>query len=145
MLTPEFIGMLKNVKESYEIKCRVLCKELNMSQTALDILLIVSDEKIIHTAREIGHIIDLKPNLISTNVEKLVQGGYLERKLDEKDRRVIHLISTQKSRDIYRRGKEIQIEYLRELGSNITKDEFEIFVNCLKKINDNALNMMSRK
>lgn len=145
MITHEFIGMLKNVREAYEIQCKKLCKELNMSQTALDILLFVSNEKMMHTANDIHRVIEIKPNLISTNVEKLVQAGYLERKTVPGDRRRVNLVCTKKAQEICKKGEEIQKDYLKELWTGISEEEIEIFISCLKKINTKALSIKHQK
>ncbi|MDO4467717.1 MAG: MarR family transcriptional regulator [Bacillota bacterium] len=145
MITAEFIGILKHVRDAYEIQCKELCKELSMPQTALDILLFVSNEKTLHTAHEIHEVIQIKPNLISANVEKLVQAGYLERRCVPGDRRSVNLICTEKAKEICERGKRIQINYLKELWTDISEDEFEVFISCLKRINNRALAIQKRR
>lgn len=145
MVTPEFIGMIKNVKESYEMRCRELCKEYNLSQASLDILLLLADKELAHTAKEISHIIDLKPNLISLYVEKLVQTGYLIRHIEKNDRRIVNLECTKKVEEIYRKGKNIQMQYFKELYSDFSEEEIVMFFSFLEKVNRNAQNMKHHK
>ena len=49
------------------------------------------------TARDIVEIRKIKANLVSVNVDKLVNEGYLERKPVENDRRKTELVCTKKA------------------------------------------------
>ena len=73
--------------ETYSARCKPLCREIQMPQTAFDILMFLANNPDYNTARDIVEIRRLKANLVSMNVEKLVQEGFLERIPDAKDRR----------------------------------------------------------
>ena len=53
------------------------------------------------TARDIVEIRKIKANLVSVNVDKLVNEGYLERKPVENDRRKTELVCTKNGRDCH--------------------------------------------
>jgi len=65
--------------QAYNAVCKPLCQELGLSQTALDILLFLANNPDYKTARDIVEVRHIKANLVSMNVDKLVQEGYLER------------------------------------------------------------------
>ncbi len=53
------------------------------------------------TASDIVEVRKIKANLVSVNVDKLVQEGYLERQAVEGDRRKTKLICTDKAQPVY--------------------------------------------
>ena len=61
--------------QAYNAVCKPLCQELGLSQTALDILLFLANNPDYKTARDIVEVRHIKANLVSMNVDKLVQGG----------------------------------------------------------------------
>ena len=73
------ISISQKIALAYSEVCKPLCKELGLPQTAFDILMFLGNNPDYKTASEIVEIRRLKANLVSVNVEKLVQEGYLTR------------------------------------------------------------------
>ena len=81
---------LETVKKftlAYRKMCKPLCQELELPQTALDILLFLGNNPAYRTARDIVEIRRIKANLVSVHVDRLVREGYLERQQVPGDRR----------------------------------------------------------
>ena len=78
----------------YNAACKPLCQELKLPQTALDILLFLVNNPEYKTASDIVEVRKLKANLVSVNVDRLVQEGYLRREAVAGDRRKTLLIGT---------------------------------------------------
>ena len=93
------IEFAEKLSKAYSETCKPLCHELNIPQTAFDILLFLANNPEYKTARDIVEIRKIKANLVSVNVDKLVNEGYLERKSVEGDRRKVNLICTEKSKE----------------------------------------------
>ena len=74
------IEFAEKLSKAYSETCKPLCHELNIPQTAFDILLFLANNSEYKTARDIVEIRKIKANLVSVNVDKLVNEGYLERK-----------------------------------------------------------------
>ena len=87
----------RKLLEVYNDACKPLCKKLKLPQTAFDILMFLGNNPQYQTARDIVKIRNIKANLISINVEKLVKEGYLRREEIKGDRRKTKLIITEKS------------------------------------------------
>ncbi len=94
--------------QAYNAVCKPLCQELGLSQTALDILLFLANNPDYKTARDIVEVRHIKANLVSMNVDKLVQEGYLERYAVASDRRKTKLLCTGKADPIIRKGRVVQ-------------------------------------
>ena len=65
---------------AYSTVCKPLCQELGLPQTAFDILLFLANNPAYKTASDIVDVRRIKANLVSVNVDKLVQEGFLERR-----------------------------------------------------------------
>ena len=78
------IEFAEKLSKAYSETCKPLCHELNIPQTAFDILLFLANNPEYKTARDIVEIRKIKANLVSVNVDKLVNEGYLERKSGQK-------------------------------------------------------------
>ena len=66
--------------QAYSAMCKPLCQELKLPQTAFDILMFLANNPDCTTARDIVEIRKIKAHLVSVNVDRLVQEGYLERR-----------------------------------------------------------------
>ena len=97
------IEFTMKLSAAYSAVCRPLCHELNLPQTAFDILMFLANNPEYTTARDIVEVRKIKANLVSINVDKLVSEGYLRREVDTADRRKTHLLCTQ-SRRCHRTG-----------------------------------------
>ena len=71
------------------------------------------------TARDIVKVRKLKANLVSVNIDKLVNEGYLIRKNVEGDRRKVQLLCTDKAQPIISRGQQLQEHFVEQLFADI--------------------------
>lgn len=90
---------------AYGEACKPLCRELNLPQTAFDILLFLANNPAYSTAADIVEIRKIKANLVSVNVDKLVRDGYLTRQAVAGDRRKTRLCCTEKAQPIIQQGR----------------------------------------
>ena len=60
---------------AYSALCHSLCRELNLPQTAFDILLFLANNPECDTASDIVELRKIKANLVSVNVNRLVEEG----------------------------------------------------------------------
>ena len=112
-----------------------------MPQMALDILIFLTGNPELCTARDINRHQGFKENILAVNVNKLVSEGYLERQSVEGDRRKVRLVLTDKALPIAERGKRAQEEFDRLIREGITREELAVFAKCLEKAGENARHM----
>ena len=135
--------MLMNILFSYKMLraytacCRSFCQELKLPQTALDILLFLANNPSLNTARDIVEVRKIKANLVSVNVDRLAQEGYLERRSVPGDRRKAYLVCTEKAQPITRRGQEIQAEFQEQLFAGVDAELREKFHRVIASVEDN--------
>lgn len=100
---------------AYSAVCKPLCQELRLPQTAFDILMFLANNPDCKTARDIVEIRKIKANLVSVNVDRLVQEGYLERRPMVDDRRKTQLLCTAKAQPVIARGRAVQEAFFDRL------------------------------
>ena len=75
----------RKISLAYNKTCKELCHELNLPQTALDILMFLANNPEYKTARDIVEVRKIKANLVSVHVDRLVieKGGQLQEAFKE--------------------------------------------------------------
>lgn len=131
------IEFARKLALAYDAACKPLCHELNLPQTAFDILLFLANNPEYKSARDIVEIRKLKANLVSINVEKLVQEGYLERKEVIGDRRKNQLLCTPKADPIIQKGRQLQAQFEENLWYQIDESTRRAFYEGFAQLEKN--------
>ena len=121
----------------YDIVCKPLCHELNLPQTAFDILMFLGNNPAYKTASEIVELRHIKANLVSVNVERLVREGYLLRRPVPNDRRKTELLCTEKAQPVIRRGQQLQNDFFRCLFDGADEETRRAFSSALGTLEKN--------
>lgn len=133
-----FLPTLHNIIEEYEEICKPFCKEMNIPQTAFDILMFLANHPEYSTAREIIKYRGIRPNLVSLYVEKLVNEGYLSREPMKGNRRCIKLTCTEQAAPIIEAGHQMQKHFYDVLLEGIDQKDVkrlgEIIELCGKNV-----------
>ena len=122
---------------AYSAVCKPLCQKLHLPQTAFDILMFLANNPSYTTARDIVEVRHIKANLVSVNVDKLVQEGYLERYAVASDRRKTKLLCTGKADPIIRRGRAVQNAFFKRLLDHVEPADQEVFFRTMELIGKN--------
>lgn len=126
-----------NFFQAYCIRCRPICRELHMPQTAFDILMFLGNNPDYNTAKDIVELRGLKANLVSVNVERLVQEGYLDRQDFPGDRRKTVLVCTEKAGPVIRRGRELQRGFAEAIFRDVDPVSRENFYRVMETVERN--------
>ena len=121
----------------YAELCKPVCRELDIGQTAFDILMLLGTRPELTTARDVVQEGSIKKNLVSMNVEKLAAQGYLERQPIPGDRRQVKLVLTDKARPVVEKGRRVQQYYCDFLVKGLTRQELEVYQKCTQTIAQN--------
>ena len=131
------IRISRNLLQVYGAKCRPLCQEIGMPQTAFDILMFLANNPEFDTARDVVESRYIKANLVSVNVERLVREGYLKREKSLDDRRKIRLVCTEKAWPIVERGRQLQNDFTEELFKDVDEQLRTDFFRVLHMLESN--------
>lgn len=135
------IRIARTIVQSYNARCKPLCQEIGMPQTAFDILMFLANNPEFDTARDIVECRYIKANLVSVNVESLVREGYLTREKSHDDRRKIRLVCTEKAGPVVERGRQLQSQFAREMFKNVDERQKEDFFQVLHILENNMKEM----
>lgn len=135
------IRIARTIVQSYNARCKPLCQEIGMPQTAFDILMFLANNPEFDTARDVVECRYIKANLVSVNVESLVREGYLTREKSHDDRRKIRLVCTEKAGPVVERGRQLQSQFAREMFKNVDERQKEDFFQVLHILESNMKEM----
>lgn len=122
---------------AYSAMCRPLCQELKLPQTAFDILMFLANNPSYKTARDIVEVRNIKANLVSVNVDKLVREGYLAREAVEGDRRKTELLCTEKAAPVIGKGRALQEKFAEHLLLGLDEAQREAFAQSVAAMEKN--------
>lgn len=131
------VTISRKIGQAYSAVCKPLCRELELPQTAFDILMFLGNNPAYKTAGEIVELRHIKANLVSVNVERLVRDGYLTRHPVAGDRRKTELLCTPKAQDIIVRGRQVQDAFSRRLLDGMNDTQREALTDALRQIEAN--------
>lgn len=137
MLKRVNIEFAHNFYQAYSIRCKPICRELGMPQTAFDILMFLANNPDYNTAKDIVELRGLKANLVSVNVERLVQEGYLDRREFPGDRRKTVLVCTEKARPVVQKGWELQSGFYEAIFRDVDAASRENFHRVMEMVEHN--------
>lgn len=131
------IAISRKIALAYSAVCKPLCRQLELPQTAFDILMFLGNNPDYKTASEIVEIRHIKANLISVNVDRLVREGYLTRRGVEGDRRKTELLCTEKAQPIIARGRQLQNAFSERLFAGMDEEARRAFSEAMHLIEHN--------
>ena len=131
------IEIPRKIDQAYAAACKPLCRELELPQTAFDILMFLGNNPDYKTASEIVEIRHIKANLVSVNVDRLVREGYLTRRGVEGDRRKTELLCTEKAQPIIARGRQLQNAFSERLFAGMDEEARRAFSEAMHLIEHN--------
>ncbi len=133
------------VEGAYKRMCTKLLTEFEISQTSFDILMFLSNNPDLCTAKEISCMKNIKANVVSLHVEKLVNEGYLLRQSMEGDRRKIRLLCTEKAQPILEKGRALQREFFFSLMDGLSEQDRKNFKHYFEVVAQNADRLQMRR
>lgn len=135
------ITLLHNLMDVYESACQPICKEMGVTHTAFCILMFLANNPEYYTAKDVSKFRAIKPNIVSFNVEKLVNEGYLERQPIPGNRRSIKLVCTEKAAPVITQGRKTIADFISSLTSGMSEDDMVRFSKYLDLIEENITAM----
>ena len=138
----DFISVSTKAMKAYESFCQPLCKKYQISQTSFDVLMFLANNPEYNTARDICEIRGIRTGIASVAVDFLVKNGYLIREADPNDRRIWRLNLTEKSDEIVREGRLVQMEFGKQLTAGISEEELATYMAIAQKFRENILNIV---
>lgn len=86
--------------------------------------------------KELVEVLDIRPSSVGELVVKLEQNGYVERRQNEQDRRIINVYLTDDGRKLATSAAEKRDSFLEDLFSGLTPEETDQLSALLNKLSD---------
>lgn len=139
------LSFVAKIEGAYEAMCRPILERFDLSQTSFDILMFLSEHPNRCTAKEISITKNIRANVVSLHVEKLVNSGYILRQSVKGDRRKVRLICTEQAQPIIETGRLLHQKFLPSLIEGLTNEELECVKHCFQVVEQNADVLRSTK
>ena len=143
MARSTFITFFHDALNAYNKMCEPILHEFDIPQVSFDILMFLKNNPDLCTAQQISEFRNIKKNLVSVHVDKLVTAGYLQRGTVAGDRRKILLSCTEKAEPILEAGLKMQQDFNQRLILNIPKEHMSIYKEIIESMAANARQMMN--
>lgn len=143
-MTPStFITFFHDALSAYNKMCKPILHEFDIPQVSFDILMFLKNNPDLCTAQQISEFRNIKKNLVSVHVDKLVTAGYLQRGTVAGDRRKILLSCTEKAKPILEAGLKMQQDFNQRLILHIPEEHMSIYKEIIESMAVNARQMMN--
>ena len=123
--------------------CEPVLHAFDIPQVSFDILMFLNNNPELCTAQQISEFRNIKKNLVSVHVDKLVTAGYLQRGTVVGDRRKILLSCTEKARPILNAGLEMQQNFKQKLTRDIPEEQIHIYKEIIDSMAVNARQILN--
>ena len=138
-----FVAFFHDALNAYNKMCEPILREFDIPQVSFDILMFLKNNPDLCTAQQISEFRNIKKNLVSVHVEKLVTAGYLQRGTVAGDRRKVLLSCTEKAQPILKAGQKMQQNFNEELTRNISEEHMNIYKEIIEAMAGNARRMLN--
>ncbi len=108
---------------------------IKVSRSGFAMLKTVTETDGIRTS-ELAEMLDIRPSSLSEGLDKLEADGYVERRKNEEDMRIVHVHATEKTRKDFERIELENKEYYGKLSSCLTEEEAQAFCDTCDKLYD---------
>lgn len=136
-----FVAFSHDILNAYNQMCEPLLQKFGISQVSFDILMFLKNNPELCTAQQISMFRNIKKNLVSVHVEKLVKAGYLKRGAVSGDRRKIALFCTEKAVPITDAGIALQTSFVDQLTADIPQRELTLYRKLMETMAEHARSM----
>ena len=108
--------------------------DLNASQAGI---LFTLHQSYAMSQKELAESLNMTPPSITSAIQKMEKGGYIRRKADEKDQRVLRLSLTEKGESCIQSVKQVAEQMRKLIFYEMSEEEIQQFRKFLLRINEN--------
>ncbi len=124
----------QHFKKLYEKKYLPIFKKYDVAKIEIEILLFLQHNRSYDTARDIVELKSYTKSHVSKAIDSLIKNGYLIGRLDEHDRRSVHLEVSPKAQPIVQEALQLRNSLLNILYKDISDEEKLVLERIARKI-----------
>lgn len=135
----EILSLGQQLKKLLEKKSLPIMQMYDLRKVELDILSFFSmQEREGDTAKDIMRTKRISKAHVSKSVDNLKRRGYISLEEDKKDHRRIHIFLTQEGHQVLAEFTEVRKQCKEILFRNITKEEMQVMMRVMEKMQQNV-------
>ena len=120
-------------------------KRYQLSPSEVDILIFLSNNRTINTAKELSAFLGISKGLVARGIEALLMKQYLYIEIDNEDHRIQHLYLTEEVQEIISVLLEKRKEVEQYILNGIPQEHLDIVVQTFDRINENVEQISNTK
>lgn len=132
------LRVIRQFQRYYDRQFEGLLAPTGISMREMHVVLFLANNPDCDTARDVAELRGLAKSQVSAAVDLLAERGFLCRRSDQTDRRVVHLALTDQGTALAGAGQRIQSACVDTLLSGLTQAEAEQFQTLLEKVLSSA-------
>lgn len=136
-----YFDILSIAQKSYAKLLTPLCREYELTRNELDVLLFLHNNPEFDRASDIVNHRGMAKSHVSLSVASLEERQLLLRTLDDKDRRIAHLVLTEEGQRIAAQARQLQNTFFAGLYRGVSREEFALWGQVTKKVCENIRNL----
>jgi len=132
-----FLHYVRLIKRLYENTLAMAAEECSLSVPEADVLSFLRENPEFDTARDVAMYREVSRAYVSKAVELLAGRGYLRIVQDKTDRRLQHLVITDKAKDATEILHRAQFAFYGKVTAGLTEQELFTMLSVIAKCADN--------
>ena len=130
----QLLRVIQQFRRYYDRHFSELLSRTGLSMREIHVVLFLANHPGQDTARDVVELRGLPKSQVSQAVEILVGRGFLQRRPDREDRRVIHLAITEAGAPLAREAQDIQADCWQRIFSGLTEAERHTLDTLLDRV-----------
>ena len=127
---------LRQFQKFFDRQFDPILERTGLTIREVHVLLFLGNNPAYKTASDIVEIRHIKANLVSVNVDRLVQDGYLVRNQVRGDRRKTELVRTDKAQPVIEKGRQLQGAFFERLFADVDEETRRAFAAAMQRIEE---------
>lgn len=124
-------------RKVYARVCAPQLKQYQLSPSEVDILIFLSNNRTINTAKELCAFLGISKGLVARGIESLLLKEYVYIETDNSDRRIQHLFLTEEVQEVIQVLSKQRSEVEAQILKGIPQEHLDILVQTFDRINAN--------
>lgn len=136
-----YFDTMARAQKGYARLMDPICKKWELTRNELDVLLFLANNPEFDRAVDIVNNRGLSKSHVSLSINSLESRGLLIRTEDPNDRRTVHLMLTDASREITAQGQMAQRRFFSYLHQGVTQEQIQLMVEFAQRVSENIKNI----
>lgn len=136
-----YFDTMARAQKGYARLMDPICKKWELTRNELDVLLFLANNPEYDRAVDIVNNRGLSKSHVSLSINSLESRGLLIRTEDPNDRRTVHLMLTEASREITAQGQMAQRRFFSYLHQGVTQEQIQLMVEFAQRVSENIKNI----